>query len=154
MTAKTTSLARDSLVAPGTAYKTMVSKPNRSLSASGATAAPWSAKGVTRVLTAQMAGKWGGLHSTWRPACRRRENTGLVPRAPPTGTSTPSWHKQSAAGMGGPHRKTAKLLALPPPPPPATKSTIGHGLQQGPRPGPTGAPPPPPSATGNAPPAW
>ena len=52
-TTKTTSLVRESLVAPHTARRTMVSRPNRSRSTAGATATPWRARGVTGVLTAR-----------------------------------------------------------------------------------------------------
>ena len=52
-TVKTTSLARDTRAGPHGARTTAVSSPLRSGSVTDATAAPWRASGVTRVLMAR-----------------------------------------------------------------------------------------------------
>ena len=52
-TVKTTSLARDTRAGPHRAHTTAVSSPLRSGSVTDATATPWRASGVTRVLMAR-----------------------------------------------------------------------------------------------------
>ena len=95
----------------------LVSNPRRSGSVTDATTTPWRASGVIRVLMARSrrsyVERWGKRRRALRPASRRRDSTGPVALEPPMGTSTPSWRKVVASGMGTPRSSTAGVPCSP-----------------------------------------